>query len=156
MQYEPFHAELTVDPKGRVTLPVSLRMTLRMAGTNQLVAVANEGDQGGLSLFAQQTYSDFLTEKTVSIDPFASHSREMLFLRAIVATSHTLTIDGNGRILLPRHLRELASLHSRLLLFSVGRWLELWSSERWLERYPQLVQRWLTPPALSPAPAPTS
>ena len=36
MQYEPFHVELTIDPKGRVTLPVQLRMALRVLAEDEM------------------------------------------------------------------------------------------------------------------------
>ncbi len=155
MQYEPFHAELTMDPKGRVMLPAQPRMALRMEGTNQLVTVANEGEEGGLSLFDQRLYRELLAERTGHIDPFDPYSPEMLFLRSVVSTNHTLTIDGSGRILIPPRLRALAGLDGRLLMFSMGSWIEIWNVNRWNERHPQLVRRWLdtarpTPPTDSP------
>ena len=143
MQYEPFHAELTMDPKGRVMLPAQPRMALRMEGTNQFVAVANEGDKGGLSLFDQRHYRELLATRTARVDPFDPYSADMLFLRSVVSTNHTLTIDGNGRILLPARLRVLADLDGRLLMFSMGTWIEVWNTNRWAERHPQLVQHWL-------------
>jgi len=146
MQYEPFHVELTIDPKGRVTLPVQLRMALRVEGTNQLVAVANEGDRGGLSLFTQPHYRQLLDRKLADLDPFDPHSPDLLFVRAVVATNHTLTIDGNGRVSLSTRLRELAGLGGRIFMFSVGLWFEIWDPDRWRERHPQLVDRWLSPP----------
>ncbi|MFT5682919.1 MAG: MraZ protein [Myxococcota bacterium] len=151
MQYEPFHAELTMDPKGRVMLPVQPRMALRMEGTNQLIAVANEGSDGGLSLFDQRIYRDLLAERTARIDPFDPYSPEMLFLRSVVSTNHTLTIDGNGRVVIPPRLRTLAGLDGRLLMFSMGTWIEIWNVNRWNERHPQLVRRWLDTRRPSPA-----
>lgn len=143
MQYEPFHAELTMDPKGRVMLPAQPRMALRMEGTNQLIAVANEGEEGGLSLFDQRHYRELLAARTAQIDPFDPYSPQMLFLRSVVSTNHTLTIDGNGRVLIPPRLRTLAALDGRLLMFSMGTWIEIWNVSRWNERHPQLVRRWL-------------
>lgn len=155
MHYEPFHVELTVDPKGRVMLPVQLRNALRVAGTNQLVAVANEGDKGGLSLFTQQHYRSMLDRKLQTIDPFSPHSPGLLFLRAIISTNHTLTIDGNGRVLLSSRLRELADLGVRVFMFSVGSWFEIWNIDRWRDRHPQLVEQWMTLPN-TPAPLPST
>jgi MraZ protein len=154
MQYEPFHVELKVDPKGRVMLPVQLRNALRVEGTNQLVAVANEGDRGGLSLFTQRHYRELLERKLQSVDPFSPHAPGLLFLRAVVSTNHTLTIDGNGRVLLSARLRELADLSTRIFMFSVGAWFEIWNTDRWRERHPSLVQQWLQTPAPCPAPCP--
>jgi len=143
MQYEPFHAELTIDPKGRITLPVQLRMAMRASGTNQMVAVANEGDRGGISLFAQEDYREVLSSKTNTADPFDPYCREMLFLRSVVSTNHTLTIDGNGRVLVAPRLRLLADLEGKIFMFSMGSWIELWNTTRWQERHPQVVQQWL-------------
>ena len=49
MLYEPFNTRLTLDPKGRLTLPKPLRHALAGHGINSLVAVGNDGNRGGLS-----------------------------------------------------------------------------------------------------------
>jgi len=150
MHTEPFHAELTMDTKGRILLPAPIRMALRTEGTNQLVAVANQGDRGGLSLFTRTHYQRVLDEKASAVDPFDPFSSTMLFLQSVVSTNHTLNIDTNGRVLVPGRLRDLADLTGQVFLFSMAGWFELWNMARWQDRHPGLVELWLDRVSTSP------
>ncbi len=146
MIFEPFHTRLMLDPKGRLTLPIQLRHALAGVGQNRLVAIANDGDQGGLSLFTLENYRAAIDARTADIDPFAP--RGINFLRAIVSTNQTLTIDGNGRVLVPGDLRALAGIEREVVAFSMAGWFELWDQERWDGRaYPEAIDRWSALPA---------
>jgi MraZ protein len=147
MLFEPFHTSLTLDPKGRLTLPIQLRHALAGVGVNRLVAIANDGDQGGLSLFTLEAYRDAIARRTSDIDPFAP--RGIDFLRAVVSTNQTLTIDGHGRVLVPQGLRTLATIEREVVAFSMAGWFEIWNKDRWEgSAYPASVDRWnAQPPA---------
>ena len=149
MIFEPFHTRLTLDPKGRLTLPIQLRHALAGVGQNRLVAIANDGEQGGLSLFTLEAYRSAIGARTSDIDPFAP--RGIDFLRAIVSTNQTLTIDGHGRVLVPSDLRDLAGIAREVVAFSMAGWFELWDRERWDSRaYPEAIDRWSALPAGTP------
>ena len=141
MLFEPFNTRLTLDPKGRLTLPIQLRNALAGHGINSLVAVGNDGNSGGLSLFTLEKYRSSIEARTADIDPFAPRSAD--FLRAVVSTNQTLTIDGHGRVLLPAALRELAGIQRDVVAFSMAGWFELWDRDRWEQgAFPQVVDRW--------------
>lgn len=141
MLFEPFHTSLTLDPKARLTLPIQLRHALNGVGINRLVAIANDGDNGGLSLFTLTAYREAIAKRTADIDPFAP--RGLHFLRAVVSTNQTLTIDGHGRVLLPQGLRALANIERELVIFSMAGWFEVWNKERWEQTaYPSAVEGW--------------
>ena len=141
MNFEPFHTRLTLDPKGRLTLPIQLRNGLGTVGVNRLVAIGNDGDEGGLSLFTLEAYRASIESRTADIDPFAP--RGIDFLRAVVSTNQTLTIDGNGRVLIPPGLRELAGIERDVVAFSMAGWFELWDRVRWeTTAFPDAVGNW--------------
>ena len=144
MIFEPFNTRLTLDPKGRLTLPIQLRHALAAQGINRLVAIGNDGNNGGLSLFTLNAYRESIAARTADIDPFAP--RGVDFLRAVVSTNQTLTIDGHGRVLLPSGLRELGGIERDVVAFSMAGWFELWDRERWENRaFPDAVERWSNP-----------
>ncbi len=146
MLFEPFHTSLTLDPKGRLTLPIQLRHALSGEGINRLVAIANDGEQGGLSLFTMTAYRDAIGRRTADIDPFAP--RGIDFLRAVVSTNQTLTIDGHGRVLIPQGLRALADIEREVVAFSMAGWFEIWNKDRWEQKaYPASVERWTAQPS---------
>ena len=141
MLFEPFNTRLTLDPKGRLTLPKPLRHALSGHGISSLVAVGNDGNRGGLSLFTLDKYRSSIQARTADIDPFAPRSAD--FLRAVVSTNQTLTIDGHGRVLLPAALRELAGIQREVVAFSMAGWFELWDRDRWEGgAFPDAVDRW--------------
>jgi MraZ protein len=43
-------------------------------------------------------------------------------------------MDGHGRILLPRELREFANLDRQVMLIGQGNKIELWDEEQWTKR----------------------
>ncbi len=45
-----------------------------------------------------------------------------------------LELDGHGRVLIPRELREFASLERQAILIGQGNKFELWDEARWNER----------------------
>jgi MraZ protein len=54
--------------------------------------------------------------------------------RLMLGHATELDLDGHGRILLPRELREFAGLERQAMLIGQGNKLELWDEQRWNER----------------------
>ncbi len=54
--------------------------------------------------------------------------------RLMVGHASEIEIDGHGRILLPRELREFASLGRQAILIGQGNKFELWDEESWNEK----------------------
>ncbi len=140
MQYDEFHCQLTLDPKGRLTLPAQLRQALKLAKVSSLVAVANQGNRGGLSLYTPDDYRRVVKGRVRDADPF--DRKTIMYLRAVDSTSQTVNIDGNGRILIPPLLRKLAGLDRELVAFSSMDWFEVWDSGRWDRAFDQAMSLW--------------
>lgn len=137
MQYEEFRSQLTIDPKGRLTLPVQLREELAAAGVDRLVGIAA---QGALWLFTPDDYRTIIKGRVRGQDPFST--KTALYLRAVVSTNQTLPIDSAGRILLPAHLRELAHLERDVVAFSSLDWIEVWDRSRWEAQFSRALDSW--------------
>ena len=52
----------------------------------------------------------------------------------MVGYATELEMDGHGRILLPRELREFAGLDRQAMLIGQGNKFELWDEDRWNTR----------------------
>jgi len=61
--------------------------------------------------------------------------------RFFIAGAMEVTVDKQGRILVPPHLRTHAALDRELVLAGVGRRFEIWNQERFEERRRQVEQR---------------
>ncbi len=137
MQYEEFRSQLTLDPKGRLTLPVQLREELERAAVDRLVGIAA---QGSLWLFTPEDYRTIIKGRVRGMDPFSP--KTALFLRAVVSTNQTMPIDSAGRILVPAHLRELAHLERDVVAFSSLDWIEVWDRSRWEAQFSRALDSW--------------
>ena len=51
--------------------------------------------------------------------------------RLMVGYATEVEMDAHGRILIPRELREFASLERQTMLVGQGMKFELWNEERW-------------------------
>ena len=54
--------------------------------------------------------------------------------RLMIGYASELEMDGQGRVLLPRELRDFAQLDRQAILIGQGNKFELWDQERWNER----------------------
>ena len=54
--------------------------------------------------------------------------------RLMVGYATEIDIDGHGRILLPRELREFAGLEHQAILLGQGNKFELWDEASWNEK----------------------
>jgi MraZ protein len=52
----------------------------------------------------------------------------------MVGHASDLEVDGHGRVLIPRELREFAALDRQVILIGQGNKFELWDEARWNER----------------------
>lgn len=54
--------------------------------------------------------------------------------RLMLGHAAELEMDANGRVLLPRELRDFAGLEKQAMLIGQGNKFELWDEQRWNER----------------------
>lgn len=124
--------EHTLDSKGRVILPAKFRGPFERGG------YLAEHREGCLALWTPEEFDRQLEE----VQERASSSRsERNRARLWAASSHEVEVDRQGRMAIPAHLREFASLGSDVLVHGAIDRIELWNPESWEERVvPE--QRW--------------
>jgi len=118
---------LTMDAKGRLTLPSKLRDSMKVRGEEKLILTSHED---GLWGYLEEDWERFELQYT-DVSPF---DRERLDeVRAFIAGCHECELDKQGRVLIPPHLRDYAGLndHKDAVLISVVNRVEIWSRERW-------------------------
>ena len=85
-----------------------------------------------------------MTEKDFDVQGFARDINQLLILSTLRSEAkHGYQIaldvetDSNGRVLLPKELREFAGLDRHAILIGQGNKFELWNEARWNERRDQ-------------------
>jgi MraZ protein len=123
-QVELFFSTYTnkVDRKGRVSVPATFRSTLATHRHPNLVIVFPSFRLPALEC----TGSDRMEEMQERIESLEQFSEEHENLSQMFADAHQLTIDGEGRVILPEKLKEYAHIASDVAFVGLGAMFQLW------------------------------
>ena len=116
------NTHINLDKKGRIIIPARYRPHLKDG------AILTRGLDHNLVIYpldTWQTVSQQLNQMPIT-DRTARALRRLLFSGAV-----ELTLDRQGRILIPNYLRQYASLNSEGLLVGMETFLEIWEPSRW-------------------------
>lgn len=119
--------EAKIDSKGRVFLPAGFRRTLQTAGCEKIM-MRKDPHQPCLSLYPESVWNALLDQLRNKLDRWSSHG-QMLF-RMFVANVEELSIDGSGRLLLPKRYRDLAGIEQEVLFIGMDDTIEVWAKEK--------------------------
>ncbi|MDR2777263.1 MAG: division/cell wall cluster transcriptional repressor MraZ [Rickettsiales bacterium] len=116
--------ENRVDQKGRVSVPSQFRSVLQQEGRDFVVLYESFINTclEGCSLARLEE----LNGKIDSLDPF-SEERDA-FATVVLGGSAQLSFDGNGRIVLPKHLIDFARIEDRAIFVGKGQIFEIWNN----------------------------
>ena len=122
---------ITLDPKKRINIPAAVRKILPAESDGKLVFT--RGFEGCVYMFPGIEWKR-LTEKLMTLNSFDVNVRN--FTRVFVGSAHTISMDSQGRVLLPESIIEMASINKDILLQgSLNKW-EVWN--------PEIYQNYLT------------
>lgn len=114
-------AALTLDPKGRVTVPTRHRDLLSTLCDDQLTVTKHP--VGCLLIFPRPAWHLFreqLLTMPLSLERFR---------RVFLGSAMDVEIDSGSRVLIAPELRTWAQLDREVTLLGVGKRLELWNRE---------------------------
>jgi len=120
---------VTLDAKGRLAIPSRHRERLAARSEGHLVATV-DGDYC-LLIYPLPDWEE-IERKLNRLPTLNKQARRLQ--RLMVGHATELELDGQGRILLPKELREFASLDKQAMLIGQGNKFELWDEERWYTR----------------------
>lgn len=112
---------ITLDAKGRLSLPVRVREEIAAAGG---VLIAARHPDGCLVLYPEAAWAP--RREALLAMPFSARG----FVRLVLGSASELRPDRAGRVLIPAGLRELAGLGREAALVGWGDHFELWDRER--------------------------
>jgi division/cell wall cluster transcriptional repressor MraZ len=110
----------------RVSIPQALRDQFSPASKNRVVAV--RGRHNTIYIFPLDNWK----ELEAKLEQGDGNEKELL--KAFRLYAAILTIEGPGRILLPKNLVEIAGITDKVIFLGEGKYFSLWSSENF-EKY---------------------
>ena len=111
-----------IDAKGRLILPREYRQEL---GSGVIVT---KGLDNCLFLYPLKEW-ERLVERIQEM-PSGSESTR-IFTRLFFPNASQLVPDGQGRIMIPAHLREMAGLTKEVVIVGLANKAEVWNPENW-------------------------
>ncbi len=114
--------EHTIDDKGRLAIPARFRDAL-----NEGVVITRGFDKC-LMGFPRSVWEELARQ--VSSLPIGSEETRQL-QRMLFSGAADMTLDRQGRILIPQNLREFAELGDQAIIAGLNRHFEIWSPRRW-------------------------
>ena len=124
---------LTLDGKGRITVPARWREMLDTVGQSQLVVAKNP--DGCLALYPLPVWEQF--EASLLALPVEDEAWRRFF----VGSATEVEIDSASRVLSPPELRSWAGLEREVKFMGVGPNFELWDMARYEAREAEVIAR---------------
>jgi MraZ protein len=122
--------DVTLDEKGRISLPVSLRKIL---GDAELIIKPSYYEkEKSLWLFPKNVYEAMLDDYDKNSDILSEKDR---VFRRRYFNFKDVEIDKAGRIAIPQEYREFANLSKDCLVCGVGDYIEIWDKETYQKNY---------------------
>lgn len=112
----------SVDPKGRVSIPVKYREAL---GETFCIV---KGFDKCIDVYTMEEWEKF-AKKLERLSSTKKDTR--IFVRYIFGSAVDVEIDRQGRILLSQQLRKDAGIEKEVMVLGVGNKIEIWDKATW-------------------------
>lgn len=119
----------TMDAKGRLSLPAALREELQ-AQDDRPPILTNLVDCPAVGVFSHDRWIE-IEQRLANMSQMQPEIQQIQ--RMLVSGAVECPVDGQGRILIPPHLREHADLEREVTIAGVGRRIEIWDRARFDE-----------------------
>ncbi len=113
-----------LDDKGRLAIPAKFRGALKKG------AVVTRGIDNCLFLYTQEEWNK-LAEKLANLPISQANTRA--FSRLMLAGAMDVSLDKQGRVILPDYLRKYASVDKKVIIAGLYNRLEIWDEETWIK-----------------------
>ncbi|MDH5525935.1 MAG: division/cell wall cluster transcriptional repressor MraZ [Nitrospirota bacterium] len=116
-----------MDAKGRLAIPAKFR---EVVGQGARLVVTRKVLDPCLEVYSEERWKAFMDQLQAlsQVKPEARQYRRLIYSGAEVCS-----LDRQGRILIPAHLRDYAALGREAVLVGNGDTFEIWDESRWQE-----------------------
>ena len=118
--------EAKTDAKGRVFLPSAFRKLLQTAAEEGLV-LRKDIFQPCLVLYPQSVWDEQLNLLRSRLNRWNAQHQQLF--RQFVSDVEQLTLDGNGRFLIPRRYQQMAGIEGQVRFIGMDDAIEIWSGD---------------------------
>ncbi len=121
----------SIDEKGRIAVPTKFRKDLSRG------AVITRGLDNCLYVYTLAEWKQ-LAQKLATLPISKANTRA--FARLMLAGAMDVSLDKQGRVVLPEYLREYANLTKKAVMTGLYSHLEIWDQDAW-EKYKKATEK---------------
>jgi MraZ protein len=121
--------KVTLDAKGRLAIPTRYRDRILSRSNGELVVTV---DRDYCLLIYPYPDWEEIERKLIRLPTMNKQARRLQ--RLMVGYATEMELDGNGRILISKELREFANLDRQAILLGQGKKFELWNDKSWSDK----------------------
>ncbi len=118
---------VALDTKGRMAIPTQYRERFLENNDGAMVVTIDTEDRC-LMLYPADAWQE-IEDQLAALPTFNPATRRIQ--RLLIGHASDLTMDKNGRILVPPLLREYAGLDKNVILLGQGKRFEIWGESQW-------------------------
>lgn len=119
--------EAKMDAKGRVFLPAAFRKILQGGGDERLI-LRKDVFQPCLTLYPESVWNEQMDTLRQRLNRWNKQHQQVF--RQFVSEVEILTLDGNGRFLIPKRYQRMAGIELDIKFIGMGDTIEIWSSQK--------------------------
>ena len=119
--------EAKVDAKGRVFLPAVFRKGLQTE-REELLVMRKDVFQSCLVLYPESVWNAQMDQLRSRLNRWNRAHQEIY--RQFVSDVEMITLDGNGRFLIPKRYLRMADIEQEVKFIGMGDTIEIWSAAR--------------------------
>lgn len=119
--------EAKTDAKGRAFLPAAFRKVLQAGGEERLV-LRKDVFQPCLVLYPESVWNEQMDQMRARLNRWNRQHQQVF--RQFVSEVELLTLDGNGRFLIPKRYQRMAEIEQDIKFVGMGDTIEIWSNQK--------------------------
>ena len=119
--------EAKMDAKGRAFLPSTFRKILQ-AGSEEKLVLRKDVFQPCLVLYPESVWNEQMDSLRSRLNRWNKQHQQIF--RQFVSEVEMLTLDGNGRFLVPKRYLRMADIEQDIKFVGMGDTIEIWSNQK--------------------------
>lgn len=119
--------EAKTDMKGRAFLPATFRKVLQASGSESLV-LRKDIFQSCLVLYPESVWNEQMDMLRSKLNRYNAQHQKIF--REFVSEVEMVSLDGNGRFLIPKRYLQMAGIVQNIKFIGMGDTIEIWSNEK--------------------------
>ena len=120
------NSEAKIDAKGRVFLPSTFRKQLQTA-TEECLIMRKDTYQSCLVLYPEGVWNEQMNDLRSRLNRW--NAKHQMLFRQFVADVEIVTLDNNGRFLIPKRYLKLVNISQDVRLIGMDDTIEIWPKE---------------------------